>query len=83
MEIPRKKWGNPQLARGITGTHLFPLLIFSEPLWLLQSHAILLFCPTALPYTFILEKPQVDMEVQLQSTILHTHRGDFLHQRIE
>lgn len=83
VEIPRKEWGNPQAACGITGTHLFPLLICSEPIMVFIEPYCSLILPNSSVYTFILEKPQLDMEVQLQSTIWLTHRGAFLHQRTE
>lgn len=52
----------------------FPLLICSEPLRFLWSPTVLLLCPSALSYTFVREKPQVVMEVQLQSTMSLTCR---------
>ena len=59
-KAPGCRWG--------PGACRFPVLICSELLWFLWSHTVLLLCPSALSYTFTREKPQVVMEVQLQST---------------
>lgn len=65
VEIPRKE--NEEIPRLPAGSFV-PICFLFNPFW-----AIMVFidphwpflCSSALSYTFILEEPQVDMEVQL------------------
>lgn len=65
VETPRKERRNPQAASGVIGARLSPCLICSEPVWFSWIHSGLFCCPSATSYTFILKKPQADMEILL------------------